>query len=184
MWPSVSVVIASDVCNHILIFDAPGQIYQQYHLLVSCQLWSIAPSRYICLTRSTAACWYPWSHCSILTKVIAIDKLSFTGYCEHDCLWYQFWSATSCIYILYTRAGHPCRYLVDLQSLLDTHDLCLSSWHHVVSSLICLALVSDIISDMHFKLDLQSLLDVHNHVYAVMAIGDSVDKLSPAKASS
>ena len=37
---------------------------------------------------------------------------------------------------------------------------------------------------MHFKLDLQSLLDVHNHVYAVMAIGDSVDKLSPAKASS
>ena len=46
------------------------------------------------------------------------------------------------------------------------------------------ALVSDIINDMILKLDLQSHLDVHNHVYAVMATGDSADKLSLARASS
>ena len=48
----------------------------------------------------------------------------------------------------------------------------------------CPALVSDIINDMILKLDLQSHLDVHNHVYAVMATGDSADKLSLARASS
>ena len=44
----------------------------------------------------------------------------------------------------------------------------------------CLALVSDVISDILFELDLQSLLDVHNHVYAMTATGDSVDKPSLA----
>ena len=30
------------MCAHMLIFDAPDQIYQQCHLLISCQFFNVA----------------------------------------------------------------------------------------------------------------------------------------------
>ena len=48
-----------------------------------------------------------------------------------------------------------------------------------ISSLMCLALIRDTMSDMVFELDLKSLHEVHDHAYPVITTADIVDNLTP-----